>query len=101
MAPGEKNYFDVKRFCFFLFFVSVFFVLIFDLIFDFIQIHGSARKVDRCYSEHTDSWGSGRPVAKLSAEERRREVRERVAENPTAYRENVNPYALRDGAAAE
>lgn len=54
------------------------------------------RRTDRSYSEHTDSWGSGRPLADLSDKERHREIRERITENPTAYRENFNPYLLKN-----
>lgn len=60
------------------------------------KIHGSMRKVDRCYSVHTDSWGSGRPLVNLSSKERHREIQERIAENPMAYREQINPYLLKD-----
>lgn len=52
------------------------------------------RKIDRCYNEHTDSCGIGRPLTVLSVKELYLETRERNAENPNAYRENVNPYSL-------
>ncbi|XP_025407609.1 uncharacterized protein LOC112681578 isoform X2 [Sipha flava] len=58
------------------------------------EIHGSVRKTDRCYSTHTDSWGSGRLLTELSDEELRQETFERFTENPEAYRENFNPYLL-------
>lgn len=54
------------------------------------------RKPDRCYNEQTDGWGSGQPVASLSNNDLRREIRERAAENPMAYRDNLNPYLLRE-----
>ncbi|VVC44384.1 Fatty acid hydroxylase [Cinara cedri] len=60
------------------------------------QIHGSARKPDCCYNERTDGWGSGRPLASLSENDLRLEIRERAAENPKAYRDNMNPYSLLD-----
>lgn len=60
----------------------------------FFQIHGSLRKVDRCYSERTDPWGLGQPLVGLSDGELRHEIQERVAENPMAYRENINPYSM-------
>lgn len=62
--------------------------------FFFLQIHGSMRRVDRCYSERTDPWGLGRPLVGLSDGELRHEIQERVAENPIAYRENINPYSM-------
>lgn len=52
------------------------------------------RKIDRCYSEHTDSCGLGRPLTMLSVIELNQETQERDAENPKAYRGNVNPYLL-------
>lgn len=54
------------------------------------------RKIDRCYSEHTDSWGAGVPLTNLSDTEQRREIQERITENPMAYREKFNPYLLKD-----
>lgn len=59
------------------------------------------RKIDRCYSEDTDSWGSGRLLTNLSNKEWHHESRERIAENPKAYRENVNPYSLQDHISSE
>lgn len=54
------------------------------------------RKVDRHYSKCTDTWGAGRPLTSLTDRELNQEIEERAAENPTAYRNNFNPYLLQN-----
>lgn len=57
------------------------------------MLHGTYRRKDRIYSEDI-FWGTGKDLKEATKDELEVDLKERVAENPKAYREGKLRYAL-------
>lgn len=57
------------------------------------QLHGTARKKDRVYTEDI-FYGRGKALSEVSEEVLKNDLAERRSENPQAYRRNVNENEL-------
>lgn len=57
--------------------------------------HGTYRRKDRVYSEDIFG-GKGKSFEQVSEKELLKDLDERKTENPNAYRDDVNEYAIQD-----